>query len=92
MLSVLLFVISVFSILILLDERENTFCVPLERSASILAGIAAAYVLAAMHLGTAPSTGELEGAGLLVAAIVLLSIAPRLSPPAAVAGPLRTAR
>ncbi len=71
--------ISVFSILILLDRRENTYCVPFERSASILAGIAAAYVLAYLSLGKYPTGPELAGAGLLIAAIVLLSLAPRFS-------------
>jgi hypothetical protein len=75
-LALLLFLISVFSILILLDKRENTFCVPFERSASILSGIAAAFVLAAMALGNYPTPAELTGAGLLVLAIVLLSLAP----------------
>jgi hypothetical protein len=77
--SVLLFLISVFSILILLDKRENTYCVPFERSASILAGIAAAYVLGGMSLGKYPTGAEVSGAVLLIAAIVLLSVAPKFS-------------
>lgn len=78
-LSVLMFVVSVFSILILLDRRENTYCVPLERSASVLAGIAATYVLAGVRLSAAPTAAELAGALLLVLAIALLSLAPRLT-------------
>jgi hypothetical protein len=74
-LSVLLFIISIFSILILIDRRENTFCVPIERSASILAGIAAAYILARSSLGPYPTVAELIGAALLLAAIVLLWVA-----------------
>ncbi|MFZ3006811.1 MAG: hypothetical protein WA047_11575 [Phenylobacterium sp.] len=74
-----LFVVSVFSILILLDARENTFCVPLERSASVLAGVVAAYVLAFTLGLPKPTTAELIGSGLLVAAIVVLSVAPRLA-------------
>jgi len=77
-LSALLFVISIFSLLILLDKRENTYCVPFERSASILSGLAAAYILAAMSLSKWPTTAEVIGAGLLVAAIALLSLAPHL--------------
>jgi drug/metabolite transporter (DMT)-like permease len=72
-----LFVISIFSIMILLDARENSFCVPFERSASLLAGIVVAFI---MHWGwglPAPTGMELIGAALLVAAIVLLSVAPR---------------
>ncbi len=78
LLAVLLVALSIFALLILLDPRENTFCVPLERSASILAGMAAAYVLAWQGLGAAPTAPELVGAGLLIAAIVLLSLSPRL--------------
>jgi hypothetical protein len=77
-LSLLLFVISIFSIMILIDQRENTFCVPIERSSSILAGIAAAYVLAKLSLGAVPTPAEITGALLLIAAIVVLSIGPRL--------------
>jgi hypothetical protein len=78
-LSLLLFATSVFSILILIDPRENTFCVPIERSSSILAGIAAAYVLAMLSLGAVPTPAELTGALLLIAAIMLLSLGPKLT-------------
>jgi drug/metabolite transporter (DMT)-like permease len=77
-LSLLLVLISVFSILILMDARENTFCVPIERSASILAGTAAAYVLGEMSIGKPPTPAELAGAALLIAAITLLSLGPRM--------------
>jgi len=75
-LSILLVLVSVLAILILLDKRENTFCVPLERSASILAGIAAAVVLNVMGLGPAPTPSEIIGAVLLIAAIAVLSLGP----------------
>lgn len=78
-LAALLFFISIFALLILLDRRENTFCVPFERSASVLAGLAATYLLAAMALSAPPSNAEVAGALLLVLAIVLLSLAPRLA-------------
>jgi hypothetical protein len=78
-LSALLVLVSIFAILILLDKRENTFCVPLERSASVLAGIAAAYVLAHLSLGALPTPAELGGALLLVAAIFVLTLGPRFS-------------
>jgi hypothetical protein len=77
-LSTLLVIVSVFSLLILLNPRENTFCVPIERAASVLAGTAAAYILAAMSLGTAPTAAELTGAVLLTAAIAVIAIGPRL--------------
>jgi drug/metabolite transporter (DMT)-like permease len=76
-LGFLSFVISVFSVLILLDKRENSFCVPLERSASILAGLIASGLLAWFFGLPAPDGSELLGGALLVAAIVLLSVAPR---------------
>jgi len=78
-LAVLLFVVSIFSIFILLDKRENSFCVPLERSASILAGVIAAALLAAFHDHEPPTSVELLGALLLVAAITVLSFGPRFS-------------
>lgn len=77
-LSVLLVLVSLFSILILLDPRENTYCVPIERSASILAGTAAAYILAGMSLGKPPTAAEAAGAALLTAAIIILSLGPRI--------------
>lgn len=80
-LSLLIVVLSVFSLLILLQERENTFCVAFERAGSILAGIIAAYVLSGTNLGPAPAIAELQGAGLLVLAIILLSVAPRWQAP-----------
>ena len=65
--------LGVLAAFILLDKRENTFCVPLERSASILGGIMAAYVLAWRHGLPQPTTAELAGVALLVVAIVVLS-------------------
>jgi hypothetical protein len=79
-LAVLLVGLSIFSVLILLDKRENTFCVPLERSASILAGLAAAFILWMTDLGPRPTGAEMGGASLLILAIVLLSLGPRLWP------------
>ncbi|WP_129791588.1 hypothetical protein [Sphingosinicella sp. CPCC 101087] len=70
--------VSVFSIIILLDPHENAYCVPLERASSLLAGIIAAYVLAAGWGLQMPRMAELIGAIILISAIVLLSVAPRL--------------
>jgi hypothetical protein len=78
LIAVFLFLVSVFAAVILLDKRENTFCVPLERSASILAGIAGAYILAVFAGLPYPTGPELTGAILLVAAITVLSVGPHL--------------
>jgi hypothetical protein len=83
-------IVSVFAAIILLDARENSYCVPLERSASLLAGIVAAYLL---HWGwgfAAPTGMELIGAALLLLAIALLYAAPRFSAPRASVRPART--
>ena len=70
-------IISVFAAIILLNPRENSYCVPLERSSSLLAGLAAAFVLHLFWNQPAPTGSELIGAALLLGAIVLLTLAPR---------------
>lgn len=72
-------IVSVFSIIILLDPRENAYCVPLERAASLIAGVGGALLLAWFWGLRSPRPAELIGAAILIAAIVLLSLAPRLS-------------
>jgi hypothetical protein len=72
-------IISVFAVVILLDARENAYCVPLERAASLVAGIGGSVLLAWGWGLPMPRTAELIGAAILIGAIVLLSIAPRLS-------------
>ena len=74
-------IVSVFAIIILLDPRENAYCVPLERAASLVAGVGGALLLAWLWGLPAPRPAELVGAGILIGAIVLLSLAPRLSRP-----------
>lgn len=77
--AVLTTALGIMAALILLDKRENTFCVPFERSASVLGGIIAAYALAAQHGLAMPTAAELIGVVLLIGALVLLSLAPRLT-------------
>ncbi|MFV0644540.1 MAG: hypothetical protein ACK5NN_08580 [Sphingomonadaceae bacterium] len=72
-------IISVVALIILLDPRENAYCVPLERAASLVAGVGATLLLAWFWGLKEPRPAELIGAGILVAAIVLLSVAPRLA-------------
>jgi protein-tyrosine-phosphatase/drug/metabolite transporter (DMT)-like permease len=65
--------LCVFGTLIYLDRRENTFCVPLNRSSSILAGVFVSYGLAFALGQEPPGASQLAGAGLIVIAILLLS-------------------
>lgn len=67
-----------FGGLVLLDASENTFCVPLNRASSILAGLLAATALALWRGQALPTTPELIGAGLLVSGIVVLWFGPRV--------------
>lgn len=76
--GITLTIVSVFAIIILLNPRENAYCVPLERAASLVAGVLGALILAWVWGLPAPRASELIGAGVLVGAIVLLSLAPRL--------------
>jgi drug/metabolite transporter (DMT)-like permease len=77
--GVTLTIISIISIIILLDARENAYCVPLERAASLVAGVGGSVLLAWFWGLKMPRDAELIGAGILIGAIVLLSVAPRLS-------------
>jgi phosphatidylglycerophosphate synthase len=67
-----------FGALVLLDARESTFAVPLNRAASILAGVIAAFALAAFGVASAPPRSELVGAALLVSAVGVLSLGPTI--------------
>jgi hypothetical protein len=71
---------GVFGGLLLLDANETTFCVPLNRAASILGGIGGAAGLALLFGQPAPSGWELLGASLLVAAIGVLWLGPGRTP------------
>lgn len=72
------FLQSVLAAGILLDPRENAFCVAIERSSSVLGGLAASYVLWLALNQPPPTSAELAGAALLAAALALLALAPRL--------------
>ncbi|MBP9112611.1 MAG: hypothetical protein KBF88_07360, partial [Polyangiaceae bacterium] len=69
---------GVFGGLVLLDARENSFCVPLNRAASILAGVLASSILATLIGSSAPSKWEIAGAAALVVAIGFLWMGPKL--------------
>ncbi|HEY3449866.1 MAG TPA: hypothetical protein VGK67_26170 [Myxococcales bacterium] len=69
---------GVFGGLILLDKRENTFCVPVNRVSSLLAGVVASYALWLWLDEKRPPVNELVGVALLVGAIVALSVGPMI--------------
>jgi hypothetical protein len=70
---------GVFGALVLLDGRENAFCVPVNRAASILAGVLATATLAWLKLEHSLPASELWGAACVLAAIVVLGL-PRRAP------------
>lgn len=65
--------LGVFNTFILLDRRENTFCVPMHSGSSLLAGILASYVLF-WWLGGAPPNGvQIGGVFLIMTALLVMS-------------------
>src|SRR5688572_28279192 len=62
-----------FGTLIYLDCRENTFCIPLNRCSSLLAGMFATFGLAFLFGQSLPSEAQIGGAGLIVLALLFLS-------------------
>lgn len=71
---------GVFGALVLLDGRENAFCVPVNRGSSVLAGVVATVTLAALGMGHGAPRSELAGAVLVLGAIAVLAL-PSLSKP-----------
>ena len=69
---------GIFGALVLLDARESSFTVPVNRASSILAGVIATLALWAMAAAAAPDPGELAGAALVLGAIGVLAIGPRM--------------
>jgi hypothetical protein len=67
---------GIFGGLILLNRRENTYCVPVNRSSSILAGVLASLSLTLFLGRPAPSLYQLAGALLIIVAILFLTIPP----------------
>lgn len=62
-----------FGTLIYLDCRENTFCIPLNRASSLLAGLLATCGLALLFGQAFPSEAQVGSAGLIVLALLFLS-------------------
>ena len=69
---------GVFGGLILLQRQENSFCVPVNRASSILAGVLASFSLFLFFDKPPPGGKELFGAALVIGAILVLSVPPLL--------------
>jgi drug/metabolite transporter (DMT)-like permease len=67
---------GIFGALVLLDARENSFSVPVNRASSVLAGVVATVGMAALALGKPLEPEEAVGAALVVLAILVLSVTP----------------
>lgn len=63
----------IFGTRIYLDHRENTYCIPFNRCASLLAGVVAAGLLSIVFGGSYVSTYQLISAAILIGAILVLS-------------------
>jgi hypothetical protein len=67
---------GIFGSLIFLDPRENTYTVPVNRSSSVIAGVLASFLLMLFPDQKPPRESELAGAGIIVLAILFLTIPP----------------
>lgn len=67
-----------FGTLVFLDKHENTYCIPVNRASSVLAGVIASMVLTLFPGQRLPATMEFIGAGVMVVSILFLSIPPLL--------------
>jgi hypothetical protein len=65
-------VLYFFGTHIYLDYRENTFCIPLNRGSSLLAGIVASAIATASGVAW-PSSTELVAAAMMIGALLFLS-------------------
>lgn len=65
---------GIFGALVLLDSRENTFSVPVNRASSLLAGVVATLLLWSVGVGHGLDWRESVGASLVIAAIVVLNV------------------
>ena len=62
-----------FGTLIYLDCRENTFCIPLNRGASLLAGVVGTVVMFWLFKQPPPAKSQFASAAMIVVALLFLS-------------------
>jgi uncharacterized membrane protein YdcZ (DUF606 family) len=67
---------GIFGSMIFLDRRENSFCVPVNRSSSVLAGVLASFWVATHAGQSPPAPSQIVGAVIIIVAILFLSIPP----------------
>jgi drug/metabolite transporter (DMT)-like permease len=67
-----------FGTLVFLDKHENTYCIPVNRASSVLAGVFASLLLALFPGQRLPAKMEFIGAGIMIVSILFLSIPPLL--------------
>ncbi len=65
---------GIFGALVLLDKSENSFSVPVNRASSVLAGVVATFILWMLGWSRALDWREAVGAGLVISAILVLSL------------------
>ncbi len=65
-----------FGTLVFLDKSENTYCIPINRASSVLAGVAASMLLTLFPGQRLPATMEFVGAAVMIVSILFLSIPP----------------
>ncbi len=70
---------GVFGGLILLDKNENTYCIPVNRCSSLIAGLLASYTIYFFFHGKQPQSSELWGAAFIIGAVLFLAIPPLFS-------------
>jgi len=73
LIGVLYATLYVFTTLIYLDRRENTFCMAMNCCSSLLAGIVASYGLSSILGMATPAWFELTGVGMIIVALMFLS-------------------
>jgi hypothetical protein len=73
LIGVLYATLYVFTTLIYLDRRENTFCMAMNCCSSLMAGIVASYGLSQILGMATPAWFELTGVGMIIIALMFLS-------------------
>jgi len=63
----------IFGTRIYLDQRENTFCIPVNRCSSLLSGVVASFVLSFLFGKSMINQTQLISAGIIIVTLLLLS-------------------